>query len=172
MSTSIHIRPATTEDAAQIAAIFEHYVLTSTATFETVAPTTATWGQRIEHNEGNGYPTLVAYDQHTVLGYATAGPWRVKPAYANTVEDSIYIAPSATGLGVGSMLLGTLVEQCTARGFAEMIAVIADTASTASVRLHEAHGFTKVGYLERVGHKHNTWLGTTIMQRSLRSDAR
>jgi phosphinothricin acetyltransferase len=114
-----------------------------------------------------GYPYLVAQRDGTVLGYAYAGPYRSRPAYRFTVEDSVYVAPAAQGRGVGRALLAALIAAAEARGFRLMIAVIGDKASLGSVRLHESAGFQHVGLFEPVGYKHGRWLATVLMQRVL-----
>src|ERR671917_1721920 len=92
-----------------------------------------------------GYPFLVAEHDGAVVGYAYAGAYRTRPAYRSTVEDSVYVAPAAQGLGVGRALLAALIAECEARDFRLMVAVIGDKASTGSIRLHESAGFTPVG---------------------------
>ncbi|MEV4298877.1 GNAT family N-acetyltransferase [Microbispora rosea] len=96
-----------------------------------------------------------------------ASPWRPKPAYRHTVEDSIYLAPGWTGRGLGSALLGALVDRCTQANLRQVIAVIADTGSDASTALHKRFGFTHVGRLTGVGYKHGRWIDTVLMQRTL-----
>ncbi len=90
----------------------------------------------------------------SIAGYAYAGPWRRKPAYRATVEDSIFIAPGHTGQGIGRLLLTELLTACAAAGARQVIAVIADSAAEASVRLHESCGFAHAGRLADVGYKH------------------
>jgi L-amino acid N-acyltransferase YncA len=102
----------------------------------------------------NGYPYLVAGLAGKVAGYAYAGPYRARPAYKWTVEDSIYIAPEFHRRGIGALLLARLVEEAQARGFRQMIAVIGDSAQIASIAVHEKAGFTHIGTLRSVGFKH------------------
>lgn len=102
------------------------------------------------------------------MGYACAAPWRPKPAYRHTAEDSIYLAPDRTGQGLGSALLRPLSAACARAGVRELIAVIADdTGGDASVALHRRHGFTEAGRLAAVGYKHGRWIDTLLMQRTL-----
>ncbi len=114
-----------------------------------------------------GYPYLVAERDGAVVGYAYAGPYRPRPAYRSTVEDSVYVAPDAQGRGVGRALLSDLIAACEALDFRLMIAVIGDAESRGSVGLHAAMGFTRVGAFEPVGYKHGRWLATVLMQRVL-----
>jgi L-amino acid N-acyltransferase YncA len=103
-----------------------------------------------------------------VIGYAYAGPWRRKPAYRATVEDSIFVAPGRTGLGVGRRLLPELLSACSGAGARQVIGVIADSPeAAASVRLHEACGFAHAGRLTDVGFKHGQWIDTLLMQLTL-----
>ena len=103
----------------------------------------------------------------TVCGYAYASPWRPKPAYRHTVEDSVYLAPDRTGQGLGRALLGPLLTGCADAGVRQVVAVIADDGSDASVALHRSFGFAHVGRLTAVGHKHGAWIDTVLMQRDL-----
>jgi phosphinothricin acetyltransferase len=116
---------------------------------------------------GDGYPWLVACDQGGVAGFAYAGPYRPRPAYRYTVEDSVYLAPRAQRRGIGSALLESLIERCRARGHRQMIAVIGDAGNAGSIALHARAGFTDAGRLTRVGWKFDRWLDVVLMQRAL-----
>lgn len=163
------IRPATPSDIPAIAAIYSHAVLHGTASWEVEPPGEVEMLRRYEAVLAGGYPYLVATRDHEVLGYAYAGAYRPRPAYRSTVENSIYIAPTAQGLGVGSLLLDALMSACTERGFRQMIAVIGDGtgASLGSRRLHEKAGFRLIGVAEKVGFKHGRWLDQMLMQKEL-----
>ncbi|MCD7439701.1 GNAT family N-acetyltransferase [Streptomyces lincolnensis] len=161
------IRPATPCDLKAVAEIFTHYVLHTVATFEETPPTVADWERRLDELTGRGLPFLVAESEGAVAGFAYAAPWRPKPAYRYTVEDTIYLAPDATGRGLGAALLGTLVTESARAGMRRMIAVVADTGSDASLALHRRFGFTDAGHLVEVGHKHGRWIDTHLLQRDL-----
>ena len=166
------VRAAVPADAEPVAAIFAHYVATSVATFEEVAPAAADWLQRIGDRAARNLPFLVAEDVlaesgGAVCGYAYASPWRPKPGYRHTVEDSVFLAPGCTGRGIGSALLGSLLAGCAAAGARQVIAVIADTGSDASAALHRRFGFTQAGLLSGVGRKHGRWIDTLLMQKDL-----
>ncbi len=167
------VRPAAPADADQVAAIFAHYVATSVATFEEVPPTAADWRRRLGDLAGANLPFLVADESGsrpgTVRGFAYASPWRPKPAYRHTVEDTVYLSPGHTGRGLGSALLGGLLAGCADAGARQVIAVIADTGSDASAALHRRFGFTEAGRLSGVGRKHGRWIDTVLMQRTLGS---
>ena len=161
------IRPAVPADLNAVAAIFAHYVSETVITFEQTPPTVAEWQDRLADLTGRGLPFLVAELDGDVAGYAYASPWRPKPAYRHTVEDSIYLAPGQTGRGLGSALLGALLDQCAQADLRQMIAVIADTGSDASTALHKRFGFADASRLTRVGYKHGRWIDTVLMQRAL-----
>ncbi|MFI9588317.1 GNAT family N-acetyltransferase [Streptomyces sp. NPDC052236] len=164
------IRPAVPADLKAVAEIFTHYVTHTVATFEETPPTVAAWHQRLDHLTGRGLPFLVAELSGEVAGYAYAGPWRDRPAYRHTVEDTIYVAPDRTGRGLGAALLGALLAESTRAGLHQMIAVITDTGSagsTGSAALHRRFGFADAGLLTGVGYKHGRWIDTRLMQRAL-----
>jgi L-amino acid N-acyltransferase YncA len=149
--------------------IFGWYAANSVATFEESPRTQADWSRLHDQLADQGLPFLVAEADGNVVGYAYAGPWRRKPAYRFTVEDSIFIAPGKTGLGIGRLLLAGLLTACTEAGARQVIAVIADSGAQASVRLHESLGFNHAGRLTDVGYKHGQWISTLLMQRSIGS---
>jgi phosphinothricin acetyltransferase len=163
------VRPAAPADAEPVAAIFAHYVATSVATFEEVAPAAADWRRRLDDLAARNLPFLVAEAEgdRAVCGFAYASPWRPKPAYRHTVEDTVYLSPGCTGRGIGSALLGSLLAGCAAAGARQVIAVIADTGSDASAALHRRFGFTQAGLLSGVGRKHGRWIDTVLMQKDL-----
>lgn len=173
------VRAAVPADAGPVAAIFAHYVATSVATFEEVAPTAADWRQRLGELAARNLPFLVAEAAAagggvaggggSVCGFAYASPWRPKSAYRHTVEDTVYLSPGCTGRGIGSALLGTLLAGCAAAGARQVIAVIADTGSDASATLHRRFGFIQAGLLSGVGRKHGQWIDTLLMQKELES---
>ena len=103
-----------------------------------------------------------------VAGYVYCAPWKTRPAYRHTVEDSVYLAPRAVGRGIGGALLDTLLGDCAAAGIREVIAVIVATEDAASLALHRNRGFVDAGRLAAVGFKHGRWLDTLLLQRSLR----
>lgn len=161
------IRPATESDVPAIAIIYNHYVLHSTSTFETEPPGIPELNRRRIETQSCGFPYLIAEKESAVAGYAYASPYRTRPAYRFSVEDSIYIHPYFARRGLGRLLLAELIERCAARGSRQMIAVIGDRANTASIRLHTGFGFRNVGYLEAVGRKFDRWIDTVLMQRAL-----
>lgn len=163
----IVVRPATTADIAAITAVYRPAVLTGTASFELDPPDEAEMRRRFDAVIGGGFPYLVAAAGAQVLGYAYFSPYRTRPAYRWSVENSIYVAPDAHRRGVGRLLLVELIAIATGRGCRQMIAVIGDSANAASIHLHRAAGFTFSGTIHAVGFKHGRWLDSVIMQRRL-----
>lgn len=161
------IRPSREDDIAAIAAIYAPAVLHGTASFEREPPSETEMARRRAALVLDGYPYLVAEIEGSVVGYAYAGPFRARPAYASTVEDSIYVAPDLQGRGVGRILLGALIESCERMDFRLMVAVIGDAASMGSIRLHETAGFSHAGRFDGIGYKHGRWLASVLMQRPL-----
>ncbi|WP_262030331.1 GNAT family N-acetyltransferase [Microvirga sp. Mcv34] len=164
---SILVRPSSESDLEAVTAIYAHAVKHGTASFELDPPDRAEMARRRAAILDGGYPYLVAEQDGAILGYAYAGAYRTRPAYRSTVEDSIYVAPSAQGRGIGRLLLAALIEECEARDFRLMVAVIGDEESKGSIGLHQSLGFEPVGILKGIGYKHGRWLSTVLMQRPL-----
>ncbi len=139
--TDISIRAVLPADLAAITRIYAEAVRHGTATFEIEPPDEAEMARRKEALLAGRYPYLVATEGEAVIGYAYAGPYRARPAYYWSVEDSIYIEPTFHRRGIGSMLLTRLVAESAAAGFRQMIAVIGDSAQAASIAVHAAAGF-------------------------------
>jgi L-amino acid N-acyltransferase YncA len=161
------VRSATPHDLAAITAIYEHAVRHGTASFEIEPPDLREMTRRYESLRASGHPYLVAEIEGTVAGYAYAGPYRARPAYRWSVEDSIYVAPAMHRRGVGRVLLARLIAAAEADEFRQMIAVIGDSANAPSIELHRAAGFRMVGTFDKVGFKLGRWLDSVLMQRAL-----
>ena len=161
------IRAARDADAPEIAAIYGYYVRTALATFETDPPDAAEMLHRLHLVADRGLPCLVAELEGCVAGYAYAAPYRPRPAYRFTVENSVYVHPDRQRMGLGRLLLTELIAVCEAAGSRQMVAVIGDSANVASIGLHEALGFRRVGVLLNVGFKSGRWVDTVLMQRPL-----
>jgi phosphinothricin acetyltransferase len=164
---SIKLRACLETDIPSITAIYAHAVTHGTASFELEAPDQPEMSRRRAALVGSDYPYVVAEREDAIVGYAYAGPYRPRPAYRSTVEDSIYVAPDAQGIGIGRLLLARLIEEAEARDFRLMVAVIGDEESYGSIGLHRSLGFDMVGTLPGIGYKHGRWLSTVLMQRSL-----
>ena len=161
------LRPSTPDDLPAVTTIYAWNVLNGTGTFELEAPDLAEMTRRHADLVSKDLPWLVAERNEEVLGYAYANHFRPRRAYRFCLEDSIYLAPQAAGQGIGRLLLAELIAQCEARGARQMLAVIGDSANTASIALHQALGFEHTGRLKAAGWKFERWLDVVLMQRNL-----
>jgi phosphinothricin acetyltransferase len=164
---SLQLRPAAEDDLPAITAIYAAHVLTGTSSFELDPPSEAQMRQRFDAVRVAGLPYLAALLDGELAGYAYASPFRPRPGYRYTVEDSIYVDPGATGRGIGRRLLQRLVDDCAALGLRQMLAVIGDTGNVASIELHRSCGFERAGVLRAVGFKFERWIDVVLMQRAL-----
>jgi L-amino acid N-acyltransferase YncA len=167
----IPIRTAEARDLAAITGIYEHAVRHGTASFELEPPSEREMSSRYEALRSGGYPYLVAQLEGEIVGFAYAGPYRARPAYRWTVEDSIYVAPAAQRRGIGRALLDRLIAEAERGGFRQIIAVIGDSANVGSIEVHRAAGFRLVGTFDNVGFKFGRWLDSVLMQRPLGTGA-
>ncbi|TXC65855.1 N-acetyltransferase [Piscinibacter aquaticus] len=161
------IRPSTADDLPAITAIYAWNVDHGTGTFELEAPDLAEMTRRRDDVLGKGLPWLVAERGGQVLGYAYANHFRPRRAYRFCLEDSIYLAETARGQGIGRLLLAELVARCEAAGARQMLAVIGDSANAGSIGVHRALGFEHTGPLRSAGWKFGRWLDVVLMQKSL-----
>ncbi|WP_284125661.1 GNAT family N-acetyltransferase [Parerythrobacter aestuarii] len=162
----LHIRPARRDDARAVSAIYDYHVAHGTASFDSEGPSEAGWAGKITDVLAHGWPFLVADRDGEVLGYAYATQFRPRAAYARTCENSIYVADTARGTGVGTVLLGHLLDAARESGFEQMIAVIGG-GEPASVALHGKLGFVHAGRMRNVGFKFGRKLDTVYMQYDL-----
>jgi phosphinothricin acetyltransferase len=163
----VNLREATLADAPALAAIYAHHVLHGFGTFEETPPSAEDMAQRLAEVSLRRLPWLLAEEDGVVLGYAYASPFRTRSAYRYTVEDSVYVAADSQGRGVGRLLLRELIARCEALGIRQMLAVIGDSANTASIALHSAAGFEMSGVTHAVGYKAGRWVDIVSMQREL-----
>ena len=169
---SLEIRPTSVADLPSITEIYSHEVREGTATFELVPPDPAEMTRRFQVLMDGAFPYLVAELDGSVVGYAYASSYRPRPAYRFTVENSVYLRPQVHRRGIGRQLLERLIAECGTRGFRQMIAVIGDSANTASVGVHVRCGFQMIGTHPSVGLKFGRWLDTVMMQRELGEGAK
>ncbi len=156
MSDAPTIRPATSSDAAAIAAIYDWYIANTVITFEVDPVTADEMARRIETVLA-AHEWLVLERAGEVLGYAYAGRFRERAAYAHATESTIYLRHDLTGRRLGGPLYAELIRRTFARGYRHMVGAIA-LPNEASVRLHERLGFVKAGHLFRIGRKLDRWI--------------
>ncbi len=162
------VRDADEADLPGVAAIYTHYVLRTTITFNTEVRTPARWRERFHRHVVEGpYSLLVAAGRgDEVVGYVETLPFRQKPAYARSAELSIYVAPDAVGAGIGSALLAGLLDRLRGSDFHRLYAIVA-LPNDASVAFHERHGFVHRGTLTEAGYKFGGWLDVAYLERAL-----
>jgi len=164
------VRPAEDCDLAAIQCIYADAVRSTASSFELEPPTIDEMRERRTRLVEAGYPYFVAELDGRLAGYCYAGPFRDRPAYRATIEDSVYVDRRFQRGGIGRILLERLIGACASLGFRQMIAVIGGNDNAASVRLHRRAGFERVGVLRDVGWKFECWQPVCIMQRSLGVD--
>jgi len=170
VSTGLVLRRALPGDASAIAAIYNAEVLNSTATFDLVARSEEEQREWMGAHEG-AYPLIVAEGERglrgpgpgMVVGFGSLSPYRTRPAYATTVEDSVYVGASHRHQGAGGQILAELVRLARAHGFHTVIGRVA-AENTASIGLHQACGFVVAGVEREIGRKFGRWLDVAILQ--------
>ena len=164
---SVVVRLATVDDAEAIRRIYNVEVETGTGTFDMVPRSLDKQRAWLEARTG-AHPALVAVDPGpgTVVGFGSLSPYKDRPAYSTTVEDSVYVDRASQGRGAGRLLLEELIDVGRDHGFHAMVARIAGD-NAASVKLHERCGFELVGVEREVGRKFGRWLDVVLMQRLL-----
>lgn len=157
------VRNSTSDDAAEIAYIYNHYIATSHVTFETEPVSGDEMKQRMMDLTADGYPFLVIEDAGELLAYTYAHPFRERAAYRHLAEVSIYVRPGALESGIGSELYSVLIERLREGGFHSVIAGIS-LPNEASIGLHEKFGFKKAGHLVHAGSKFDRWIDVGLWQ--------
>ncbi|MCO5103370.1 MAG: N-acetyltransferase family protein [Burkholderiaceae bacterium] len=165
----LFVRPSGDGDLDAITAIYAHHVLHGTGTFELDPPSRADMAARRAEVLSRQLPWLVAERGGQVQGFAYANWFKPRPAYRFSAEDSVYVADTARGTGVGRALLTALIERAEAAGVRQLMAVVGDSANLGSIRLHESLGFEHTGRMRSVGWKHGAWRDIVLMQRPLGS---
>jgi phosphinothricin acetyltransferase len=163
--SDLEIRPATEGDALALADIYNHYILNSHATFDLEAHTAEQRREWLSHYSPTGrHRALVAVEAETVVGFATSSPWRPRPAYATSIETSVYLAPDVTGRGIGNALYTALFEALAGEDIHRVYAGIA-LPNDPSVALHERFGFHRAGLFTEQGHKFGRWVDVAWYER-------
>jgi L-amino acid N-acyltransferase len=165
---AVMLREARAADAEEICAIYNYEVANTTATFDLVPRSLAEQVGWIDARSG-AFAAIVAVEHLTgaVLGFASLSPYKERAAYRTSVEDSVYVARSAHGQGIGRLLVNRVLDVAAAHGFHAVFARI-EASGTASRKLHEACGFELVGVEREVGRKFGRWLDVAIMECVLR----
>ena len=166
-ANNVAIRPCTEANIAAITRIYAHHVLHGLASFEVEPPSENECGSGTLDIIGGDFSYFVAQHAGEIVGYAYASPYRSRPAYRYTAENSIYLKPAWMGRGIGRQLLLVLLTECEAKGLRQIIAVIGDSANSASIALHQQLGFAIVGTIRSAGFKFGRWVDSVLMQRSL-----
>lgn len=164
------IRDANNGDASAIAAIYNQAVRTTTAIWNDAEVDEANRGAWLADRQAAGFVVLVAEREGAVIGYASYGPFRAFDGYRFSVENSVYVAGSAQGEGVGRALMATLIERAKSAGLHAMIAGI-EAENRGSIGLHASLGFREAGRLPEVGVKFGRWLDLVFMHLTLGSDS-
>ena len=160
----MRVRTAAPQDLPAIQSIYAHHVLHGLASFEEEAPPLDEIRRRYEDVTGHGMPYLAAEEGGEVLGYGYCSLYRTRSAYRYTLEDSIYVKQGSQGKGVGKAILAELIARCTALNYRQIIAVIGDSANTASIAVHASLGFVRAGNLRSTGYKFGRWVDSVLMQ--------
>jgi L-amino acid N-acyltransferase len=166
VAKKLEIRDAAMADLDAMLAIYNDVLASSTAIFSDIERTQAEHRVWFDERRKQDRPVLVACCEKDIVGYASYGPFRTWPGYRHTVENSIYLARSARGQGIGTSLLAALLERAQQQRLHAVIAGI-DGDNRGSMRLHEKLGFTKVAQLKEVGRKFDRWLDLVLYQRLL-----
>lgn len=147
--------------------IYAHHVLHGTGSFETDPPDAHEMLARLKKIRSLRLPWVVALQEDKVIGYCYLTRYRERYAYRYTLEDSIYIAPTAQRQGVGKALLRHVISWAEAQGYRQLIAIVGDSNNQGSLKVHQQAGFAEIGTLKNIGFKHGLWLDTVLLQRNL-----
>lgn len=163
----IRIRPCAEPDMAAVREIYAHSVLNEAASFELEPPSLEEMRRRRGDILARGFPYLVADAGGEIVGYAYAAPYRLRPAYRWTAENSVYVRPGHARRRIGRRLMQALLAECEVKGLRQIVAVIGDSANAGSIGLHRSLGFTTIGTIRAAGWKFDRWVDSVLMQRSL-----
>jgi phosphinothricin acetyltransferase len=162
-SEQVLVRPAGEADLPAIRDIYNFFIQNTVITFDDKVLDLGYWQERFELLQKHSLPFLVIARGSEVLGFAFVAPWRMRTGYLKIVENSIYLAPAATGKKLGEKLFLALLDACREVGIREVIAVIADRGAHASIALHKKHGFVEQGHLANVAVRFGKPIGSHLM---------
>jgi len=160
--SDVTVRRAERSDAEAIADIYNHYVRTSAATFDTAEKSVDEREQWLEAH-GDSHPVLVAQRGEEIVGWGALSPWGSRPGWAHTAETAVYLEPNSTGLGIGPILLDALVEAGREAGHHALLGQIV-AQNEASLKIAQRAGFERAGYMREVGFKFGEWVDLVVMQ--------
>jgi L-amino acid N-acyltransferase len=166
MVIEIHVRSATEADVPAIRDIYNYEILHGTATFDTEPKTPKdrlTWFRETQRQP---HVVLAAEVDGQTVGWGCLQPYRSRPAYRFTTENSLYVHQDWRGRGIGKAILARLIEIARENGLRNIIAVIAE-GHPDSEALHAHYGFEHVGRMNKVGYKFEQWLDVVLMQLTL-----
>ena len=165
----LQLKPCTEKQLPEILAIFNEAILNSTALYDYKIRTMETMQVWYADKLNGNYPIIGAFDEHdTLLGFATYGMFRVRPAYKYTVEHSVYVRSDKRGFGLGKVLLREIIKKAEEQNFHVMMGVI-DASNAVSIKLHENEEFVLIGIMKETGYKFGKWLDTAFYQLTLKT---
>ena len=159
----ISIREAIEADLPQLLTIYNEIILNTTAVYDYEPHTMEMRRQWFDAKKVQGFPVFVAEESERILGFSSIGPFRAWAAYKYSVENSVYVAANARGLGIGKLLLAPLIDAAGKLNLHTIIAGI-DATNEASLRLHKSLGFEEVAHFREVGWKFGRWLDLKFLQ--------
>lgn len=166
MPADFLIRPAVEDDLSDIAAIYEHEIANSIATFDLEPPDPAYWQEKLAGKHPGDHLLVAVDDDADVVGYAYSWSFRPRPAYSLTRETSIYLDPSVRGKGIGKLLYPALLDTMADSGVHTAVALVA-LPNPGSIGLHKFCGFEQVGAMREVGYKFDQWIDVAWFQKML-----
>lgn len=165
------LKPCTEKQLPEILEIYNHAILNTTALYDYKTRTMETMNVWYADKLQGNYPLIGAFDDHgTLLGFATYGMFRVRPAYKYTVEHSVYVRHDQRGLGIGKALLKEIIQKAVEQDYHVMMGVI-DASNEVSIKLHEKEGFFLNGIVREAGYKFGKWLDVAFYQLILKTPA-
>lgn len=167
MTQDLHIRPVRDTDIPALCTIYDYYVKETVITYEELSPTHTEMQERVQAILDLGMPYLIAEQRGHVVGYSYVGSFRTRAAYRYYGEHAIYLDPEARGHGLGTQLMGALIQAAEKTGIRQLLAVIGGRDNHPSIKLHEKFDFSPVGILTDSGYKFDRWIDTVLMQRAI-----